>query len=62
MRNIIAVIINIVSTSECITYLSCNSLFLHYKSIFDAGQKMKFLVYASTYDQKSVKFCALKED
>lgn len=62
MRNIVAVIINIVSTSECITYLSGNSLFLDYKSIFDAGQKVKFLVYASTYDQKSVKFCALKED
>lgn len=62
MRNIIAVIINIVSTSECISYISGNSLFFHYKSIFDAGQKVKFLVYASRYDQKSVKFCTLKED
>ena len=53
MRNIIAVIVNIVLTSECISYLSGNSFFFQYKSIFDPGQKVKFLVYASTYDKKA---------
>ena len=49
--NIIAVIINIVFPNARISNLSCNSFsFSFYKSIFDPGQKVKFLVYASTYD------------